>query len=451
MINTLCALQYANKLCSEEKYNEAYYIYKRINEQFPEFNSLFDINMDYCATRCNNINDVNFQLTGGEILKKYFAIDQVYLLYLDSHKERLVKAVMEMNRYGIEVRPFPGIDGKRSRLAKKNLEEYKKNDVRVPTNATRHLSFSRRNMWKQKLTPAVFAYLHSQLAILKDALKKEYKKILIFDDDVYFCNFFEAFLLMLHEKLPSRYKICHLGVSEYNISKKKIDRSFLSIYNPVSPFTCGSFAVIYDREIIPEIIKALTEFSGPYDIVTLGHIYSLHPHDCFAPSKSLCCPDVTHSLIMDDRDNKKHSNLMLWDTKYYDRFNKSLKISIILNKKVIIDEIDISNKLHDSDLNINFYKKDKDSIIQRIEEKEIKNSSGFMKIDALWWNRIKKEISDSDILQNSITILWPDGIKLSSLAILETVCSILMKYNKEKLKDSTSSYMSYIINIKDLN
>ena len=95
--------------------------------------------------------------------------------------------------------------------------------------------------------------LFSHREIIQDAIDNKYKKILIFQDDIYFHKQFEELLEDLKSSIESG-AIIHLGATEFKAWMKKTkwrDPNWSYKQNKYSPTdqTCGMFGVIISEEV----------------------------------------------------------------------------------------------------------------------------------------------------------------------------------------------------------
>lgn len=343
-------LQKAHCCINEGNYEKAIEYYNIFANKYKELSTLVEANKKYCLKRLNSQeeNSSNFllKLNLSDIFYRNFGIEQIYVTSLEKQYLRRAMFLREMNKYNIKVKICYGEDGRNSEISKLLLKKYKD---RSHGNfySTMHIDKLTKIKWKKELNTEVFAYLISQKKIIEDSIKNNYKRILVFDDDVFFHSNALNMLKILSVKLPKEFKIIALGASEYTdtnikeFSLYKIKYLENIAYHPIPGNTCGSFAMIYDKSVFYEIIKYIEEFDGPYDNATLGKIYLNYKNDCYIVNPAICIPNVNESNIRKCRNQKDQSLRMNWEFKRYNEFIKAFNIGIIV--KSSIDENTISN------------------------------------------------------------------------------------------------------------
>jgi len=130
------------------------------------------------------------------ILNEHF--DNIYVLHINQRE--LDKIQPKINKKKINVQYFKGYNGHAKKL---EFDHY----LRI------HRPRKRRNPAIKLLTPGAFGHIKSMINILSDAIKKKYKKILIFEYDIYFCEDFEE---RYKKYINKTYKILYLGAYQHN-------------------------------------------------------------------------------------------------------------------------------------------------------------------------------------------------------------------------------------------
>lgn len=173
----------------------------------------------------------------------------------------------------------------------------------------------------------------SHLEIIKDAKKNGYKKILIFEDDVYFSFDFKKRLQSLNNL---EWKLLYLGASQY--SWNNIDTSKYFYH---SEKTLGTFAYAVDASIYDDMIQELSKKDAPADgmLVEIQKKYYGH---CFTMYPNIVIADVRTSDIRGGRDMKFHAEKMKWD------LNNFSIDDISINKKKILLVPDTPNWAFDN-------------------------------------------------------------------------------------------------------
>jgi GR25 family glycosyltransferase involved in LPS biosynthesis len=122
-------------------------------------------------------------------MEKY--VDNVYLINMDKDTERLEKVTKECKKFNINFERFCGVDP--LKISKKELNKYVSKTC-------------------QNICPnGIIGCGISHMKIYEDALKNNYKNILVLEDDVYFDDELYEELNKAMTELPEDYDILYLG------------------------------------------------------------------------------------------------------------------------------------------------------------------------------------------------------------------------------------------------
>jgi glycosyl transferase family 25 len=122
-------------------------------------------------------------------MEKY--VDNVYLINMDKDTERLDKVTKECKKFNINFERFCGVDP--LKISKKELNKYVSKTC-------------------QNICPnGIIGCGISHMKIYEDALKNNYKNILVLEDDVYFDDELYEELNKAMTELPEDYDILYLG------------------------------------------------------------------------------------------------------------------------------------------------------------------------------------------------------------------------------------------------
>jgi GR25 family glycosyltransferase involved in LPS biosynthesis len=124
-------------------------------------------------------------------MEKY--VDNVYLINMDKDIERLKKVTKECKKFNINFERLSGVDP--LKLSKKELDKY--------------VTKTCQNICPNGLVGCGI----SHMKIYEDALKNNYKNILVLEDDVYFDDELYEELDKAMSELPKDYDILYLGCS----------------------------------------------------------------------------------------------------------------------------------------------------------------------------------------------------------------------------------------------
>ncbi|WP_159911905.1 glycosyltransferase [Pantoea sp. 18069] len=281
-----------------------------------------------------------------DALEKSFGIQRIYAVNLDRRPDRHIRLLREFTYQGVRISRVSGVDAKKSQ---ETLDKYNQFFSRSLTNrciTSSHIPDKRIKAYREIASLGWFAYLLSQRKVFEDAIKNDYRRILILDDDVFFSSNAVEQLNRLGGKIPDDFKVFLLGASEYsNRNSEEFLNSIVpdmpGIYRPIAGKTCGSFAVVYDSSVFPDILKAIDEADGPFDNVALGYVYNKFAKNCFSFASAICIPDVGDSDIRPDkRAQSAHSEKMGWEFLRYSEYTKEFRIS------VLVDNVDALRHVH---------------------------------------------------------------------------------------------------------
>ena len=176
--------------------------------------------------------------------------------------------------------------------------------------------------------------VESYKRIFKDAIEKNYSKVILFQDDIYFHNDFERLLNQVKTKIDSS-DIFFLGASERSELKKNTcwadpnwNYYLQNCYRPTGR-TFGFFAVCLSKKVFKPILKLLNYnfFAADQCLAILAS--SKFREDGFVAYPNLIVPDTTYSRTWNKpyknkvthRDESKKSDRyqrMGWNLQYYD-------------------------------------------------------------------------------------------------------------------------------------
>ena len=171
-------------------------------------------------------------------------VDNVYLINMDKDTDRLKKVTKECDKVNIKFERFPGI--KVTDLSQKILDKY------IPIET-------------QKYGPnGMIGCGLSHLFIWQDAVEKNYKNILVLEDDVYFTYDFNKYYAHIIDEVPNDYDILYLGYGEknYNINIQE-DSSFNYIYKP--KFQLLTHAMIISNKGLKKLLNLITKIDDHID------------------------------------------------------------------------------------------------------------------------------------------------------------------------------------------
>jgi GR25 family glycosyltransferase involved in LPS biosynthesis len=207
--------------------------------------------------------------------------DQIYLLNLNERSDRFFKCQKIFKKHGIIFKRFSAINGK-------NL----------------HSDFLK----NYQLSAPEIGCLLSHYEIIEDAKKNNFKKILIFEDDVILQNNFTSNFLKNLQELKNDWKLLYLGCSQHDWKNIEFYKNKFYFSNQ----SLGTFAYAVDHSIYEEILSTKNIYNLPIDSI-LNLIQKNNYKNCFTMFPNIVYADVSNSDIRKPRDQAEHSIKMKWN------------------------------------------------------------------------------------------------------------------------------------------
>ena len=215
-------------------------------------------------------------------INSYF--DQIYCINLDRRLDRWVVVKNKFKKLGLDIKRISGVDG--NLLSDDILKKYiNRNKCEVGCMLTHY-------------------------NIIEDAKKNNYKRILVFEDDILFI---EDFHNKFNEKIKNISKdwvLLYLGATQHSI----INEYYKDYYIP--HVTDGTFAVAFDSSIYDEILLD-KDIDFPID-GKLHRLQKKYNNKCFVLFPNLIIADVSDSDIRKSRNNDEFRKKMKWNLENYE-------------------------------------------------------------------------------------------------------------------------------------
>jgi len=227
--------------------------------------------------------------------------EQIYLLYINNFE--LVRAKKKLEDKGIIANYFKGVDGKC------NDSGYKEYIVKHTKYKNIHST----------LNEGSYGHISSFINILKDAKKNNYKKIIIFEADIYFC---EDFDIKCARYLDMKFKLLYFGASQnkfyredtWDVIDKKYSKNLKSGYYFANK-TLGTFAVGIDNSIYDFIINILSKYEKPTD-VAFTDIHNKYREECIVCYPNIICCDLSKSNTTSSKNQIESFKKLRWTLNY---------------------------------------------------------------------------------------------------------------------------------------
>lgn len=397
--------------------------------------------------------DLNGERQLHSVLKNGLGIDQIYIVNLHRRPDRYIRALREMTRNGVAISRIDGVDAKFSQEAVDLYESFRSRPVTDRRPSSLHVSDAVMRRYKSQITMGAFGYILSQRDVIKDAIAKGYKRILVLDDDVFFCSNAADRINAFLPSLPKDLKILLLGASEYSDRRTdEFKRARISdgaeLYRPLPGKTCGSFAMVYDYSVYAELLASIEEADGTFDNVVVGSIYQRHPNLCLTVDPAVCIPDVGDSDIREDvRAQKTHSERMHWEFKRYSEYTQKFRISILISDFASLRHVSsIKSELPSGVILSAFYLSD-DGLRPVVLGHQF--SPGDSKANILHSADVKLRslVESLQVPYSDIVISWPSHKVLTEEAAVNFAASAWAQCNERGLYDGSLGDVPYCINV----
>ena len=267
-------------------------------------------------------------------------VDNIYVLNLQRDEWRYDILARKLSKHNIEHQRFIGVDGgdisggdeEKRKAYKRIIEEYEHEPFydRLVSRAAHALACKQAGAFR---TSGAMGCLQSHRNIIQDAIDKKYKKILIFQDDIYFHNKFGQMLARLTPTIESSV-MTHLGAFEWNEPVKR-DKwpdpnwNFNKCKYATTENTCGMWATVVGREMFEPFMR-LSRFR----LMSADLCFSFLGFNQFFKSSWVAHPniivsDTSHSNTSSTQEkefirsgmpmaNEYVKDVFGWDLKYYD-------------------------------------------------------------------------------------------------------------------------------------
>ena len=162
--------------------------------------------------------------------------------------------------------------------------------------------------------------LLSHLSVIEDAKRNGYKKILIFEDDIFIGkHFFEK--LKLIEKI--KWKILYLGASQFTWSNINFIEEFYLAKN-----TQGTFAYAVAEDAYDGIIESFHNPRKSADNLLI-ELQEKWKNECFVFYPNIVISNVEDSNIRSSMNQQEYSNVVKWDLSNFFIPKKRKKILLV--------------------------------------------------------------------------------------------------------------------------
>ncbi|MDQ2078325.1 glycosyltransferase [Marinimicrobium sp. ABcell2] len=256
--------------------------------------------------------------------------DHVYVVNLKHEAENRYKVVKHLQEHGIPFELFEAVNGYQG----EPLERWKTYSAKPLGSLTRFPEFNSKEVRRGKHyieSAGAVGYIYTYISILEDAKRRQYKRILILEDDIILAKDFDQAFSRFIASVDPDWKVLQLGASQYGWGKVDVEGAQANgYYFPRRLATCGSFAIAIDHHVFDEVIEAESSFESPFDHITMGEIYEKYFGKCFVAYPNLIMPDVGTSSIRGERCQFQHGERMKWNVKNFEFPSFKVSLAVIV-------------------------------------------------------------------------------------------------------------------------
>lgn len=343
----------ASEMFSKGEYTVALQLYREAEQVFGK--GLFDYNIARCE---ENISDR--EEDSGSILNDYF--DHVYVVNMQHQAANRIKVINQLRKARIEFELFTATNGYEGEPLNK-WNEYKTqplgNLIRYPDLNSREISRGKKFIE----SAGAVGYIYTYLRILRDAKSRNFKRVLILEDDVIIAKDFEANTQRFLNKIPDDWKVLQFGASQYGWDSFDLDTARKDgFYKPRQLETTGSFAIAFDMSIADELIEAEESFESPFDLLPMGEMYEKYLGKCFVAYPNLVMPDVADSSIRGGRCQYEHSKKVKWNVDNFIYPYPKPSIALVVSSKNNLKYQPNFSKSNNASIDLRLYKTSSDGL-----------------------------------------------------------------------------------------
>lgn len=250
-------------------------------------------------------------------------VDETYVLSLGNEEEKFDICSREARRHGISLNRWIAVNG----YSDENMENWNNYMEKPWTDLDMRLG--RKAIDK----PGAWGYMLTMEEIFKDAMKKKFQSVAVFDDDFVLSKTFTHDFSKLLEQIGPNWDVIYLGASQWawdGIDTEAVE----GFYHPTKN-TNGTFGVIYRSTIYEDLLYEIRKMEAPFDSGPLGELVSTKfQNTSYVAYPNIVIANVEKEGIRDSRNQKEYSKRFQWRLENFPRWftNWSLDPKIIRNE-----------------------------------------------------------------------------------------------------------------------
>ena len=264
--------------------------------------------------------------------------DRIYVMNLDRRPDRWRRITGAAEKHRLDLTRFPAVDGYNEPV-KSAWEAYFSTPLQqLPPGVEPlkeftdkftkyHHYIARIHFMESKLgrkaiqSPGAYGYALSYISILKEAISRNYQRILIFDDDIILHKSFNSEFEKHFGSLPVDWKLIMLGAMQHNWDPWITRYSDLLYHCHGS--SVASHAVGIDRKMFLPLLWYAQKLDLPVDEGAVFHVQNVYSRKCFVFLPNIAIQDMGESDIsssaMKQQDTERWMNLFRWNPEDYDQ------------------------------------------------------------------------------------------------------------------------------------
>lgn len=287
-----------------------------INEKKNIYFTIQNSGIYYLFLKQNNINFIKIE---NLISINYLCGDNVYILNLDSQKNKFNLQNFILNKFGIKAKRLSAVDGK-----DKKYDTLWNNYLNLPLNDIE------KKINRRLLTRGSLGYLLSMEKIFSN-IDSNY--VCIFDDDILINKSFSLEELSRILVKLSNFNILKLGSSQWVFDNIEYGDEY---YYP-SELSNGSFACIYNKNTYKKILEKIRLFNSPFDFEPMRQFYN---NKTYVIYPNLMIANLDDISTISNKSRTNDYKRFRWNIDNY------IKLPYFLKKKYLINNENEKNKTH---------------------------------------------------------------------------------------------------------
>lgn len=251
-----------------------------------------------------SLSKLNNSVLNQTITLNYY-FDHTYVLNLERRPDRLDNMKKGLKKVGIfNWSTWTAIDGKEA----PHYDEW--------CNYRRsRMTFNEKRRFHRKAIGSAgsWAILKSMYLMIKDAMKKKYRTILVLQDDLLWSKKFVEEFLEMPKHVPKNWKLLYLGATQHNWNHVEYRPKY---YFPMGTAD-GAFAVGIHHSVFKELLDEIVKFDMPFDSGALKTIQKRYGRQALIMKPNLVIADIRDSDLRKSRNLEAHGKKFGWNIRLY--------------------------------------------------------------------------------------------------------------------------------------